>query len=280
MIVPMLTIRNLSVRYGEQLAVKHLDLVVPKGQVCGLLGPNGAGKSSTVRTIVGLQRPAEGSVTIDGFDMVDQPVEAKRRFGYVPELPALYEALSVEEHLALVGALHDLSPAVISEWGGKYLELFRLADCRQRRISALSKGMRQKVMLSSAFLHQPPLVILDEPLSGLDANAVRTLRDLIRRLADQGTAFLYCSHLIDVVERICDRVMILDQGAVVADGPTAELCAKGHEGTLDSLFRQLTTGPDDEVAVAALIDRMAGRATGLHQATSGDPAARPAEADG
>jgi ABC-2 type transport system ATP-binding protein len=181
-------------------------------------------------------------------------LEVKRRIGYVPETGAIYQTLSVHEYLALVGALHHLPPAEIDRKCRKMLDLFGIGQTSNQRIDTLSKGMRQKVVIISALLHDPEVLLFDEPLSGLDANAARTIRDLVRGLADQGKTILYCSHVLDVVERLCERVIILHQGQKVADGSPSELMAANQRGSLDHVFRELTASSEQEEVAAALLE--------------------------
>lgn len=246
----MIRVENLTKTYGTTDALRSVSFDIPAGQVCGYLGPNGAGKSTTVKILTGLLRPTSGTATVAGFDVAAAPLEVKRRIGYVPETGTVYPTLSPNEHLALVGALHDLDPAVVAERGRRMLESFGIADAADRRLDTLSKGQRQKVVISAALLSDPDVVLFDEPLSGLDANAARAIRDIVRGLADRGKTILYCSHVLDVVERLCERVIILDKGQVVADGPTAELIKDSGRGTLEKVFSALTSSEDDDTARA------------------------------
>ncbi|MFN0055640.1 MAG: ABC transporter ATP-binding protein [Planctomycetales bacterium] len=245
---------QLGKRYGDKLALEGVSFEIAAGEVCGYLGPNGAGKSTTVKILTGTLAPTSGQASIGGFDVVTQPLEVKRRIGYVPETGAVYQTLSVEEYLALVGALHHLGPAEIADRGNRMLSLFGIAAAAQQRIDTLSKGMRQKVVIISALLHDPDVLLFDEPLSGLDANAALTIKDLVRGLADQGKAILYCSHVLDVVERLCDRVIILHEGRIVADGAPLDLMAGSQRQSLEHVFRELTSNQDQQQVGAALLD--------------------------
>jgi ABC-2 type transport system ATP-binding protein len=177
-----------------------------------------------------------------GFDVASQPLEVKRRIGYVPETGAVYPTLSPTEYLTLVGTLHGMERSEIADRTRRMLELFGIEECADRRLDTLSKGQRQRVVISGALLPDPEVILFDEPLSGLDANAARTIRDLVRELADRGKTVLYCSHVLDVVERLCERVIILHHGQIVADGKTSELLQQSRAGTLESVFRELTAG--------------------------------------
>lgn len=231
--------RGVRKTFGDTVAVAGLDLAVPWGQICGYLGPNGAGKTTTLRLLAGVDHASAGSVAIAGHDLASDGLAARAALGFVPDSGALYGLLTVSEHLALVADLHDLdagagarAEALLAEFGA--------ADLLGRRIDTLSKGQRQKAALVAAFLPQPRVLLLDEPLSGLDVHAVTALRERLRAHADGGGAVLYSSHILDVVERLCDRTVILAGGAVVADGPTAELLARSGEPTLEAVFRSLT----------------------------------------
>ena len=197
----------------------------------GLLGPNGAGKSTTVRILTGLQRPDAGKAMVAGFDIVHQPLEAKQRLGYVPEQPALYETLSASEFLEVVSALHHLDPALARQRGDELLELLGLGDARNQRLNAFSKGMKQKVVLAAALIHRPEVLILDEPLDGLDANSARVVKELLRSLASQGRTILFCSHILEVVERVCTRIVIIDKGRQIATGTPAEIAVRTSSAT-------------------------------------------------
>lgn len=250
----MIHVEQLTKDYGDTTALDHVSFEIPAGQICGYLGPNGAGKSTTVRMLTGVMRPTSGQATVAGFDVVEEPLEVKKRIGYVPETGAIYQTLSVNEYLALVGALHHLEPAEIDERARRMLELFAIADSANKRIDTLSKGMRQKVIISAALLHDPDVLLFDEPLSGLDANAARTIKDIVRGLADRGKTVLYCSHMLDIVERLCDRVIILDQGQIVADGTPGELMHSSKRETLETVFRSLTSSEDQAEIAEAFID--------------------------
>ncbi|MBP88799.1 MAG: ABC transporter [Planctomycetaceae bacterium] len=250
----MIRVEELTKDYGDKTALDAVSFDIPAGQVCGYLGPNGAGKSTTVRMLTGVMRSTSGKAVVAGFDVAEEPLEVKKRIGYVPETGAIYQTLSVNEYLALVGALHHMEPAEIDERGRRMLQLFAIADSANKRIDTLSKGMRQKVVISAALLHDPDVLLFDEPLSGLDANAARTIKDVVRGLADRGKTVLYCSHMLDIVERLCDRVIILDQGKIVADGTPGELMNSSQRETLETVFRSLTSSEDQAEIAEAFVD--------------------------
>ena len=250
----MIQVEELVKTYGETEAVRRVSFSVPAGQICGYLGPNGAGKSTTVKILAGVLPPTAGRAMVAGFDVRQEPLEVKRRIGYVPETGAVYPTLSPNEYLALVGVLHDMSPREVAERSKRMLSLLKIDGVADRRLDTLSKGMRQKVVISAALLHDPDVVLFDEPLSGLDANAAVMIKDIVRGLAERGKAILYCSHMLDVVERLCERVIILNQGEILADGATAELIGSGKRGTLETVFRSLTTAEDHAELAGAFLD--------------------------
>jgi ABC-2 type transport system ATP-binding protein len=246
----MIKVQNLLKRYGQRDVVQSISFHVPPGQICGLLGPNGAGKSTTLKMLTGLLQPTSGSASVAGFDVATQALQVKKRIGYVPEVASVYTTLSAREYLTLVAALHDMEESRAAQRIEDLLKLMRLTDSANHRLETFSKGMRQKTVIAAALMHDPDVLFFDEPLSGLDANAVRMIRDLVKSLADSGKTILYCSHVLDVVERLCPRVVILHQGQVVADGPTKDLLAKNGNKTLDEVFQQLTKVQGDDIELA------------------------------
>lgn len=254
----MIEVESLRVCYGAVEAVAGISFRVEPGEICGYLGPNGAGKSSTVKTLAGIAEPTSGVVRVAGYDLASERLSAQRRLGYVPENAPLYGTLTGNEFLDLVTELYELPPAV-----GARRELltarFDLDGVAQRPIQTYSKGQRQKLVLVSALLHEPEVLILDEPLSGLDANVVRTVKDLLQGLAAAGCTILFSSHYLEVVERLCHRVIILDRGRIVADAPTAELVSLAAGRTLEVVFSELTLGGSGDVSelIEALLPRAA-----------------------
>ena len=236
----MIRTEGLTHQYGGTTALCDLNLQVDAGEVLGLLGPNGAGKSTTVKILTGLLRPTAGRASVAGFDIVREPLKAKQRLGYVPEQPVLYETLTATEFLEVISALHHLDPETASTRRTELLELLGLGDVRHQRLNAFSKGMKQKVVLAAALIHRPDVLILDEPLDGLDANSARVVKELLRNLAAQGRAILFCSHILEVVERVCTRIVILDKGRQIAEGTPSDIAAAAHAQSLDEAFAALT----------------------------------------
>jgi ABC-2 type transport system ATP-binding protein len=249
----MIQVEHLTKTYGETVALQGVSFTVPAGQVCGYLGPNGAGKSTTVKILTGVLCPTSGQAMVAGFDVNQEPLNIKQRIGYVPETGAVYSTLSAHEYLALVGALHHLEPLQVAERTQQMLQLFEIEDAANRRLDTLSKGMRQKVVIAAALLHDPDVVVFDEPLSGLDANAAYIVKDLVRGLADRGKTVFYCSHILDIVERLCERVIILDHGTIIADDTPARLMAAAKSDSLETVFRALTSSEEHRDIIAAFL---------------------------
>ena len=219
-----------------------IDLEIPAGQLVGLLGPNGAGKSTTIKMLTGMLEPTSGTAEIAGFDVVRNPLNVKRIIGYVPETGAVFETLTGWEYLQLVAALYHIPEDEAAARIDRFAQFFDLMDVtlRDTQLSAFSKGMRQKVVITAALLHNPDVVFFDEPLNGLDANAALKLKTLISSLARDGKTIVYCSHILDVVERICERVVIIHKGALVADGTVQELMEQTDQDSLEQVFNKLT----------------------------------------
>jgi ABC-2 type transport system ATP-binding protein len=249
----MIVTDQLSHSYGETRALHGPNLRVHAGDILGLLGPNGAGKSTTVKILTGLLTPTSGRAVVAGFDIVREPLQAKQRLGYVPEQPALYETLTATEFLDVVSSLHHLPDSVAAPRRDELLELLGLGQARHQRLNAFSKGMKQKVVLAAALLHRPEVLILDEPLDGLDANSARVVKELLRSLAAQGRTILFCSHILEVVERICTRIVILDKGEQIAEGKPDQIAASVNARTLDDAFALLTGVRDANLISADIL---------------------------
>ena len=244
----MITIDRLTKRFGAQIAVDELTLTIPRGQIVGFLGPNGAGKSTTLRMLTGMIEPTSGSATVAGFDLARQTIDVKRNVGFVPESGAVFESLTGLEYLTMVAALYGIPETAAVERIGQFIAFFDLSfdTLTEKLLGAYSKGMRRKVVITSALLHNPPVVFFDEPLDGLDANAAVGFKALIQTLAREGKTIVYSSHILDVVERVCDRVVIIDKGKLLLDGAPDELVASHESGTLEKLFTLLTGGTELE----------------------------------
>jgi ABC-2 type transport system ATP-binding protein len=240
-----LVISGLRKAWGDHVAVHGLDLTIPGGVVVGLVGPNGAGKTTTLRCIAGLSRPTSGTIQVDGFDLVRQPLEARRRIAMVPDVPRLFPYMTVADHIRLAARLYGV--AAPEETLAALIVELDLAGRERSFPGELSLGMRQKVAIAAAFVHQPAVVLLDEPLTGLDPVAIRRLKRTLRRRADQGAAILLSSHLLGLVEEIADRVVVLQQGRLVAQGDLASLRTHRPElagAGLEEIFLHVTGASD------------------------------------
>ncbi len=233
---PPLEIRGLARRYGPVVAVDGLDLEVRPGEILGFLGPNGAGKTTTLRCASGLLRPHAGTIRIAGLDLASEPLRARAALGFVPDRPFLYARLTGREFLDVVGALYDVPRAVARARGEALLDRLDLARERDDLIETYSLGMRQKVAVAAGLLHDPPLLLLDEPLGGLDPRGARALKDLLRERAAAGHGVLVSTHLLDVAERLCDRIAIVNHGRLRAVGTLAELRRDRGAMTLEDVF--------------------------------------------
>jgi ABC-2 type transport system ATP-binding protein len=244
----MVTLQHLRKVFGRQVAVEDLSFTVPAGEILGFLGPNGAGKTTTLKMLTGMSVPTSGTATICGFDLLTQPLEVKRNIGFVPDSGAVFESLTGLEHLEMVAALYGIPQQVALPRIEQFISFFDLSmdTLANKMLGAYSKGMRRKVVITAALLHNPPVVFFDEPLEGLDANASVGFKALIQSLAREGKAIIYSSHILDVVERVCDRVIIIDKGRALLDGKPEELVAAHGSGTLEHLFTQVTGGQELE----------------------------------
>jgi ABC-2 type transport system ATP-binding protein len=238
--VASIVVENLSRSYADKTALIDLSFTVEPGEILGLLGPNGAGKSTAVKILTGMIRPSGGRAVVAGYDVETAPIEVKRRIGYVPETGALFQALTPYEYIDLVAALHHLEPAAARTRGDELLDVFSLREAAEQRMAEFSKGMKQKVAIIAALLHNPEILFLDEPLDGLDANAALLVKQLLRQLAAQGRTILFCSHILDVVERVCTRLVIIDKGRRIAEGTPAAIARATSSSTLEEAFGRLT----------------------------------------
>jgi ABC-2 type transport system ATP-binding protein len=242
----MLEARRLVKRFYGRAIVDHVSFAVHAGEIVGYLGPNGSGKTTTTRILTGLLEPSSGEVLFDGREVRLDPLEFRRRLGYVPEEPHLYPFLSGREHLELVGRLRELPSTSMDRKIAALLELFGLSDAKEQDIAAYSKGMKQKILIMAALLHDPDVLIFDEPDSGLDVTAALVLRHLVANLAARGKAILYTSHILEVVERLCTRVIVLHEGRVVADDSVHQLRTTLASSSLEQVFAHLVMRHEPE----------------------------------
>src|SRR5882757_5719328 len=252
----MLEVRGLIKRYNRIPAVDSVSFTIRPGEILGYIGPNGAGKSTTVKVLTGLIEPTDGKIFFNGRDVREDWIGFQRQMGYVPEEPHLYPHLGGREYLQLVGRLRGLPRRVLEPRMDQMLRLFSLWEDRHSPLSSYSKGMRQKILLSGALLHNPDLLILDEPFSGLDVNTAMVLRSLLKSLAERKKMILYSSHVLEVVEKVCHKVLILRKGQVVAHDSVARLRELMSKSSLEDVFAQLTQ-PEDTEAIARRIIEVA-----------------------
>jgi ABC-2 type transport system ATP-binding protein len=248
---PMIEAIGLQKHYGDTQAVKGIDLSVQPGEIFGFLGPNGAGKTTTIKMLVGLLRPSNGVARIGGYDIQREPIAAKSLIGYVPDQPYLPEKLTAREFLSFIGGLYQVDQATIRRRGEELLRLFDLHNRGDELVGGFSHGMRQKAALAGALLHNPRAFFLDEPTVGLDPRSARLIKDILREVADRGTAVFMSTHILEIAERMCDRVAIISQGQVIAIGTIEELRAGRSAESLEDIFLELTGGSEDaEIATA------------------------------
>lgn len=237
---PIISLQNVYKNYGTKQVLKGINLTIYPGQVIGYIGPNGAGKSTTVKILCGLISDYEGEVVIEGINLKDDPIAVKAKIGYVPELAELYDVLTPAEFLGFMAELYNMPKELARDRIIKMLTAFGLEGNMHQRMDTFSKGMRQKVLIVSGLLHNPDIIILDEPLSGLDANSVIIVKDLISKLAKEGKTIFYCSHMMDVVEKVSDRIVLINEGTVIADGSFIELQQQQGNQSLEQIFAHMT----------------------------------------
>jgi ABC-2 type transport system ATP-binding protein len=240
----VIRLTDLTKRYGKFTAVDGITLEVPRGELFGLLGPNGAGKTTTMRMIAGILQPTAGSVLVGGVDMLARPLEAKARIGFIPDRPFVYDKLTGGEFLRFAAALYGQDGASVERRIEELLEIFDLTDWKHELTEAYSHGMRQKLIICGALVHRPELIIVDEPMVGLDPRSARLLKDLFRQFVDRGGTVLMSTHTLEVAEVMCDQIAIVYQGKIAARGTMAELRQQTESGdvSLEELFLKLTGG--------------------------------------
>ncbi len=238
----MIALKDLSKQYGRFLAVNKLNLTVEKGEIFGFIGPNGAGKTTTIRIMGGILAPTGGTVIIDGIDMGREPEKAKKRIGFIPDRPYLYEKLTGWEFMSFSAALYGVDKDIFIEKATSLLKMFSLWDWAQELIESYSHGMKQRLIFATAFLHDPPVFIVDEPMVGLDPTGIRMVKDLLRNQARAGKTVFMSTHSLGVAEDICDRIGIIHHGALLATGTTKDLqrTAGIEEADLEAVFLRLT----------------------------------------
>ncbi|MDH5468711.1 MAG: ABC transporter ATP-binding protein [Candidatus Aminicenantes bacterium] len=242
----MLELRGITKKYQVFPAVNDVSFEVKPSEILGYLGPNGAGKTTTIRMLAGLLEPTEGSIYYLDKKIKDNLYEYKKRIGYVPEEAEIYPHLSAYDYLLMVGRLRNIPEKILNEKIERFMSLFSLAEDMHSSISSYSKGMTQKVLLSSALLHNPDILLLDEPLSGLDVETSLIIKDLVRKLSQEGKIIFYCSHILEVVEKVCSKVIIIHRGKIVANDSVENLRNLMKLPSLEDIFSQLVIREDSE----------------------------------
>lgn len=239
----MIELKSLTKNYGDYKAVDDLNLFVKKGEIFGFIGPNGAGKTTTIKMIGGILAPSAGSVTVAGIDIQKEPEKAKRKIGFIPDRPYLYEKLTGREFLKFTADLYGVSADIFNKKAQQNLEMFSLADWSDELIESYSHGMKQRLIMSAALLHDPEVIIVDEPMVGLDPMAIMMVKDLFQRLAHKGVTVFMSTHTLAVAEDICERIGVINKGHLIASGTTAELRRKANvtDADLERVFINLTT---------------------------------------
>jgi ABC-2 type transport system ATP-binding protein len=240
----MIELKNLTKRFGDIVAVHRLNLSVSEGEIFGFIGPNGAGKTTTLRMMGGVLAPTEGSVIIDGIDMAEEPEKAKKRIGFIPDRPFLYEKLTGMEFLRFTADLYDIGDGEFREKSEKILKQFSLYHWGDELVESYSHGMKQRLIISAAILHDPKVIVVDEPMVGLDPAGSRMVKSLFRNLAKEGTTIFMSTHTLGMAEDVCDRIGIIHKGSLIATGTTQELMGRAQvrEGDLEEVFMILTEG--------------------------------------
>lgn len=250
----MIELEQVTKRYGSFTAVQPLDLQVKRGELFGFLGPNGAGKTTTIRMIAGVLRPTEGRILIGGHDATREPVKARQLIGYIPDRPSLYDKLTGIEFLRFVSGLWGRDSEAAEQRANELLDLFELSNWKNTLVESYSHGMRQKLLISSALVHSPEVIVVDEPMVGLDPKGARLIKELLRAFAQQGGTVFLSTHTLEVAEALCDRIAILYQGRIRAMGTMADLRAEAESGTggLEDIFLKLTRSEGVHELVSAL----------------------------
>jgi ABC-2 type transport system ATP-binding protein len=245
---------NLTKRYGNITAISNISLTIPSGQFFGFLGPNGAGKTTTIKTIVGLLKPTSGTVKVEGFDVQKEPIRAKRVVGFIPDKPFIYEKLTGREFLRFVAGLYEVNGNEIDTRIDQLLEMFELADWKDELVESYSHGMRQKIVMSSALIHQPKVIVVDEPMVGLDPKGARQVKKIFKEICAQGTTIFMSTHTLEIAEQMCDYIAIIQKGTIIAQGTISELrvIAKTGMTKLEDIFLELTGGHEMKAVIEFL----------------------------
>ncbi len=250
----MIRIQGLTKVYGRFVAVDNIDLHVPRGELFGFLGPNGAGKTTTLRMIAGIMRPTSGQILLGGDDLIENPLSAKQRLGFIPDRPFVYDKLTGAEFLRFVAGLYGQDGDIVERRTEELLDLFELSQWKNELVESYSHGMRQKLIISSALIHRPEVIVVDEPMVGLDPKAARLLKTIFRQFVERGGTVLMSTHTLEVAQAMCDRIAIIQHGKIVARGTMEELRTQHQTGdaSLEELFLKLTGGAAIQELAAVL----------------------------
>jgi len=242
----MIELNHLTKKFGNYSAVNDVSLNIPRGEFFGFLGPNGAGKTTTIKMMTGLFTPTAGNIAINGYDIVQQPLEAKATFGYIPDHPYLYDKLTGRECMYYIGGLYKVEKEVLRESIERLIDIFELASWVDKRTEDYSQGMRQRIVFASAFVHNPKTIIIDEPMVGLDPRSARIIKDLLKKKTKEGVTVFMSTHILDMVDELCDRVGIIHKGKMIfLDTKTNLLTHKArYDGKIESVFLELTKESD------------------------------------
>lgn len=252
----IIDIDNLKKQYSGRYVLKGINLSFEKGTIVGYIGPNGAGKSTTIKILTGIISDFMGDVSIMGMDIRRDTIAIKEKIGYIPENAVLYDVLTPNEYLNFVGSLYNINNSSIRKRTAELLHLFDLDTKADTRMNNFSKGMKQKVLLISGLMHNPEIIFFDEPLSGLDANTVILVKEILSQLKSAGKTIFYSSHIMDVVEKICDRIVIISNGEIIADGTFESLKNTSHQGSLENIFTSLTGDEKHVTTASAFVEAM------------------------
>ncbi|NJE12945.1 ABC transporter ATP-binding protein [Thermococcus sp. LS2] len=241
----MIEVENLTKKFGDKVAVDEISFRVYDGEIYGLLGPNGSGKSTTMKILAGILKPTSGKVLVEGINVAKNPIEVKKIVGYVPETPILYESLTPSELFNFVGSIRGIPKDKLEERVNYLVKAFGIEEYLEQFIGTLSFGTQQKVSLITALLHDPKVLILDEAMNGLDPKSARILRELLLEFKNEGKSIIFSTHILSLAEIICDRIGVIYQGKIIAEGTIEELKEKAHEESLEDVFLKLTESKDE-----------------------------------
>ncbi len=247
---------NLIKYFDRKLVLDNISFSVRKGEICGYIGPNGAGKTTTIKILTGIIKPTSGTAYIDGINVRENPNDVKKIIGYVPESGAIFETLTPTEFLTFIGRIYGMSETEINKNIFELMEIFEIYEYRNEPMLSFSKGMKQKIVLISALMHNPKVLFLDEPLNGLDANAIKVFKEIIKKLAQNGRTVFYSSHLLDVIEKICDKLIIINRGKITASGTIEEILKTANTTNLSDAFSKLTESAEQVERIQNFINRV------------------------